>query len=134
MRALYQWDPSESSLRNSPLRNKKKHASSGWKNFETNQKPSVFSRLGLPQDPKGEGNRLESTSEQPQINFQKGEKTAFLAWEMVKMALTNGQIWPKILILEVIYRPFEEKIHLKVRLLRPETMPKQLLNISKTTF
>ena len=45
-----------------------------------------------------------------------------------------GQFWHKILILEVIYPPFELKIQLKVGILRPKIMPKQLLNISKTTF
>ena len=57
-----------------------------------NQKPSVFSRLGLPQDPKGEGNRLQSTSEQHQTNFQKALKTTFSTLKMVKMTLSEGQI------------------------------------------
>ena len=57
-----------------------------------NQKPSVFSRLGLPQDPKGEGNRVQSTSEQLQNNFQKPQKTTFLTLKMVKMTLSEGQI------------------------------------------
>ena len=47
--------------------------------FFFNQKPSDFSHLGLPQDPKGEGNGLESTYEHLQNNFQKGLKTGFLA-------------------------------------------------------
>ena len=55
-----------------------------------NQKPSVFSRLGLPQDPKGEGNRVESTSEQLQNNFQKGLKTGFLTPNMAKMTPSEG--------------------------------------------
>ena len=38
------------------------------------------------------------------------------------------------MILEVIYRPFELKIQLKVGILRPKMMPKPLLNNSKTTF
>ena len=55
-----------------------------------NQKPPVFSRLGLPQDPKGEGNRVESTSEQLQNNFQKGLKTGFLTPNMAKMTPSEG--------------------------------------------
>ena len=45
----------------------------------------------------------------------------------------RAKIWAKILILEVIYQPFELKIQL-VDLLRPKTIPKQLLNNSKSTF
>ena len=92
MRALYQWDPSESSLRNSPL---------------GNQKPSVFSCLGLPQDPKGKGNRLELTSEQLQINFQKGLKTSFLTPKMVKMTLSEGQILTILEAKKVVFGLFE---------------------------
>ena len=36
--------------------------------------------------------------------------------------------------LEVIYQPSEPKIYLKVGLLNPKTIPKQLLNNSKTTL
>ena len=54
----------------------------------------------------------------------------FLTLEMVKMTLSEGQI----LIIEVIYQPFELKIHKKVRLLMPKIMPEQLLNISKKKF
>ena len=49
----------------------------GKKKIETNQKPSLFSGLGLPLDPKGEGDRVESTPEQLQNDFQKGLKTGF---------------------------------------------------------
>ena len=49
-------------------------------------------------------------------------------------AAQRAKFWPKILILEVIYRSFELNIYPKVELLRPKIMPKQLLNISKTTF
>ena len=48
--------------------------------------------LGLPQDPKGEGNRLQLTSEQHQTNFQKALKTTFSTLKMVKMTLSEGQI------------------------------------------
>ena len=51
-----------------------------------NQKPSVFSRLGLPQDPKGEGNRLESTSEQ----LSKRPENGFLTPNMAKMTPSEG--------------------------------------------
>ena len=49
--------------------------------------------------------------------------------KMVNMTLSEG----KILILEVIYGPFELKIQLKMSILRPKIMPKQHLNISKRT-
>ena len=54
MIALYQWDPSESSLRNSPLGNKKKTCFFGVKEF-SNQPRAPRSVLGLTRDPKGEG-------------------------------------------------------------------------------
>ena len=57
-----------------------------------NQTPSIFSRLGLPQDPKGEGNRLQPTSKQLQTNFQNVQETSFLAPKIVKMTLSEGQI------------------------------------------
>ena len=60
-----------------------------------NQKPSVFPRSGLPQDPKGEGNRVQSTSEQLQNNFQKPQKTCFFTLKIVKMTLSEGQILTK---------------------------------------
>ena len=41
---------------------------------------------------------------------------------------------PKISILEVIYQPFEPKIHKKVQLVKPKILLKQFLNNSKTTF
>ena len=62
----------------------------GEKKIETNQKPSVFSCLGLPQDPKGEGNRVESTFEQLQNNFQKRLKTGILTPNMAKMTPSEG--------------------------------------------
>ena len=58
--------------------------------FHPNQKPSVFSRLGLPQDTKGEGNRLESNSEQLQNNFEKGLKPGFLTQNMSKITPSEG--------------------------------------------
>ena len=45
--------------------------------------------------------------------------------------------WPNFdpkLILEVVYRPIEIKLQLKVGLLSSKTMPKQLLNNSKASF
>ena len=63
--------------------------------ISNNQKPSVFSCLGLPQDPKGEENRLELTSEQLQNNFQKGLKSGFLTSNMAKMTPSAGQILTK---------------------------------------
>ena len=42
----------------------------------------------------------------------------------------RAKICPKILILEVIYQPFE----LKMGLLKPKIMPKHFLNIFKTTL
>ena len=41
--------------------------------------------------------------------------------------------WSKISIFGVIYQPLELKIHPKVGLLRPKTMPKHFLNNSKKT-
>ena len=59
-------------------------------------------------------NNAQSTSEQHQNNFQKVQKTTFLALKMVKMTLSEGQILTSNLVLEVIYRPFDLKIHLEV--------------------
>ena len=83
MRALYQWDPSEK--RNSPLGNKKKKNMllRGEKFFQPIKNLRFFLVLGLPQDPKGEGNRLQLTSEQHQTNFQKALKTTFSTLKMV---------------------------------------------------
>ena len=58
----------------------------------------------------------------------------FWPWKWSKWSSQRAKIWPKILILEVIYRPFELKIQLKVGILMPKMMPKPLLNNSKTTF
>ena len=46
--------------------------------IELNQNLAIFLVLVLPQDPKGEGNRLQLTPEQHQTNFQKALKTTFL--------------------------------------------------------
>ena len=67
-------------------------------------------------------------------SFKKSKKRVFSLWKWSKWHSQRAKIWPKILILEAIYQPFELKIHLKVNLLRPKTMPKQLLNNSKPTF
>ena len=66
--------------------------------------------------------------------FKKPRKPVFWPWKWSKWPSQRAKIWLKILILEVIYRPFELKINLKVGRLRPKTMPKQLLNNSKPTF
>ena len=66
--------------------------------------------------------------------FKNPRKRLFWPWKWSKWPSQRAKFWPKILILEVIYRPFELKIQLKVGILRPKIMPKQLLNISKTTF
>ena len=60
-------------------------------------------------------NNAQIASEHLQNNFQKVQKMTFLAPKMVKMALSDCQIFTKNVILEVIYRPFELKIHLKMR-------------------
>ena len=66
--------------------------------------------------------------------FKKSRKRVFWPQNSPKLTLSESKIWPQILISEVIYQPFELKIHPKVGLLGPITMPKQLLNSSKTTF
>ena len=66
--------------------------------------------------------------------FKKSKKRLFWPPKWSKWPSKRAKFWPKILILEVIYRPFELKINLKVRLERPKIMPKQFLNNSKTTF
>ena len=76
--------------------------------------------------------------------FKKPRKRVFWPWKWSKWPFQRPKFWAKILILEFIYmyiyiyiyiyRPLELKIHLKVELLKPKTMPKQLLNNSKPTF
>ena len=66
--------------------------------------------------------------------FRKSKKRVFWPWKWSKWPFQRAKFWHKILILEVRYRPFELKIQLKVGILRPKIMPKQLLNSSKTTF
>ena len=83
-------------------------------------------------------NNAQTLPKQLQNNFEKVQKATFLNPKMVKndpSKLPKWAIfWPKISIIGVIYRPFEPKIHPKVGILRPKTMPKQLLNNSKPTF
>ena len=79
-------------------------------------------------------NNAYPTSEHLQNNFQKVQIRLFWPPKWSKWPSQRAYFWPKFLILEVRYRPFELKIHPKVSLLRPKIMPKQLLNISKTTF
>ena len=76
-------------------------------------------------------NQLLSISK---TTFKKSKKRLFWPPKWSKWPSQRANFWPKFLILEVRYRPFELKIHPKVSLLRPKIMPKQLLNISKTTF
>ena len=66
--------------------------------------------------------------------FKKSKKRLFWTPKWSKWPSQRANFWPKILILEVIYRPFELKIQLKVGILMPKMMPKPLLNNSKTTF
>ena len=66
--------------------------------------------------------------------FKKSKKRLFWHPKWSKWPSQRAYFWPKILILEVIYRPFELKIQLKFDLLRSKIMPKQLLNNSKPTF
>ena len=66
--------------------------------------------------------------------FKKSKKRPFWPPKWSKWPSERANFWPKILILEVIYRPFGLKMITTVGLLIPKTMPKQLLNISKTTF
>ncbi|MEL6606589.1 MAG: hypothetical protein AAFP20_25715, partial [Cyanobacteria bacterium J06614_10] len=75
-------------------------------------------------------NNAQTTSEQLQTNFQKFQKTVFCDPENGQNDPLRGPNFePKILILEVIYRSFELKIQLKVGILRPKIMPKQLSHI-----
>ena len=55
--------------------------------------------------------------------FKKSRKQVFWPWKWSKWPSQRPKFWYKILILEVIYQPFELKIHLKIELLRPKTMP-----------
>ena len=61
-------------------------------------------------------------------------KRVFWPWKWSKWPSQRAKFWPKILILEVIYRPFDLKINLKLGILRPKIMPKQLLSNSKPTL
>ena len=71
-------------------------------------------------------------------NFEKVQNTTFLTPKMAKNDPSErpkwANFWPKTLIFEVIYGPLELKIHSKVGLFRPKTMPKHFLNNSKTTL
>ena len=59
-------------------------------------------------------NDAQITSEHPQKNFQKVQKTGFLTLKMVKVTLSEGQILTQNLDFEVIYRPCELKIHMQI--------------------
>ena len=74
------------------------------------------------------------TFEQFENIFQKGYKTDFWFRKWAKRPSQEIKIWPTILLLEVWYQPFEPNIHPMGVLWRPQTMPKQLLNNSKTPF
>ena len=86
---------------------------------------------------KTENNAL-TLSKQLQNNFEKVQNTTFSTPKMVKNDPSKrpkwANFWPKISIFGVIYQPFKLKIHPKVGLLRPKTMPKHFLNNSKTTL
>ena len=66
--------------------------------------------------------------------FKKSKKWHFGTPKWLKWPSQRPKIWAKILILKVIYRPFELKTHTCKGLLKTITIRKQLLNISKTTF
>ena len=59
-----------------------------------------------------------------------------LSWppKWLKITISWAKFGQKISIFKVIYKPFELKIHPKVSLLSPKTMPKHFLNYSKTTL
>ena len=76
-------------------------------------------------------NNAQTTSEQPQTNFQKVQKTGFMTLKIVKMTSQRAKFCLKILILELIYQPFNLKIQLKVGLLGLKIMPTPPLNTSK---
>ena len=76
-------------------------------------------------------NQLLSISK---TTFKKSKKRLFWPPKWSKWPSQRAKFWPTFLILEVRYRPFELKIHIKVGLLKPKIMPTQLLSISKTTF
>ena len=50
------------------------------------------------------------------------------------MALTEGKILTTNFVSEVIYKPYELKIHLRVSIFGLKTILKQILNSTKTTF
>ena len=52
----------------------------------------------------------------------------FLPCKWSKWDSQRAKMWPTTLILEVIYRLLDLKLHLKIGLLRPKIMRKQLLN------
>ena len=71
-----------------------------------------------------EKNNSKTTSKKPR------ERVCW-PWKRWKWPSQRTKIGPINLILEVIYRPFELKIFLNCGLLRPKTMPEELLNSSK---
>ena len=63
------------------------------KNFDFRGHLSTFRAENTPKSwPLKAKNNTQTTSEQPQINFQKVRKTGFLGLKMVKMTLSEGQI------------------------------------------
>ena len=66
--------------------------------------------------------------------MKKSRKRVFWPKNWSKYHFQKAKNWPEILISGVIYRLFELKMHPKLGLLRPKTMPKDFLNNSKTTL
>ena len=120
MRALYQWDPSESSLRNSPLGNKNlffmllrgetifqqtRLAALAWSRALRDPKGEhqlwVFGAENTPEsEPFKAENNAQKLPKQLQNNFEKVQKSTFLT---PKMAKTQASIWPKVSIFGSIF-------------------------------
>ena len=66
--------------------------------------------------------------------LKKSRNRLFWLPKWSKMTISWAKFWPKFSIFKVICQPFELKIHPKVGLLSPKTMPKHFLNYTKTTL
>ena len=66
--------------------------------------------------------------------LKKSRNWFFLHPKWSKMTISLAKFWKKISIFDVIYKPFELKIHPKVGLLSQKTLPKYFLSFSKTTL
>ena len=74
----------------------------------------------------------EKIPEQLRSNFKKFQISAFSTMKIVKMALSEGQ--DLNLTFHFVCWLFWAKIYQTVSLLKSKTLPKHLLNDSKTTF